>query len=355
MRAGAVAAVAVVAFCVGCTPSAPPAERRVSAEQLSRDVTAYLEDGHLDTVRAVIVTVGDRTMVEEYVDSEAADYRNVFSVTKGILSTLVGIAVDDGLLDLDGTLAELLPAYAGSMSAQVGGTTLEQLLTMTGGFPDTWFADSDAFEQPDWVAACLRSAISPPGGGFAYSDPGVHLVGAVLAQATGRPVLEYAREVLFEPLGIDTEPAAEPLAVPASLPAYDAAGFAWPVDPQGIHTGFSFLKIRPRDMAVFGSLYLHDGRWDGKQVVSEGWLHEATAAQVPAHGAANDYGYLWWAGEADDSPAYMAWGYGGQLIEVVPDRDLVVVIATEVGDHDVVGHDDLTYLVDSVIAPAVAG
>lgn len=360
IRAGRVAclgvALAVAASCSGCTPSAAPERPRVRADELRADITAHLVDPRLDTVRAVIVMVGDRTLVEEYVDSDAADYRNIFSVTKSVLSTLVGIAVDDGLLDLDGTLAELLPAYAGSMSPQVGGTTLEQLLTMTGGFPDTWFgSDGGVFEQPDWVAACLQSAVRPPGETFAYSDPGVHLVGAVLAQATGRPVLQYAREVLFGPLGIDTEPAAEPLAVPASLPAYDAAGFAWPVDPQGIHTGFSYLKIRPRDMAVFGSLHLHEGRWGGEQVVSEEWLHAATTAQVPARGAAGDYGYLWWVGEADDSPAYMAVGYGGQLVEVVPDRDLVVVVATEVGDHAVVGHGDLTDLVDSVIAPAVDG
>jgi CubicO group peptidase (beta-lactamase class C family) len=354
-RAGAVlTAVVAAAFLAGCTASAPAEAPGDSAEQLRSDITAYLDDPRLDTVRAVIVTVGDRTLVEEYFDSDAADYRNVFSVTKSVLSTLVGIAVDDGLLQLDATLAELLPAYAGSMSPQVGGTTLEQLLTMMGGFRDTWFGpDGGVFEQPDWVGACLQSAVRPPGETFGYSDPGVHLIGAVLAQATGRPVLDYAREVLFGPLGIDTEPAAEPLAVPANLPAYTAAGFAWPVDPQGIHTGFSYLKIRPTDMALLGSLYLHEGQWDGRQVVSEEWVHEATTAHVRARGATNDYGYLWWVGSADDSAAYMAVGYGGQLIEVVPDRELVVVIATEVGDHALVDHADLTYLVDSVIAPAV--
>ena len=119
------------------------------------------------------------------------------------------------------------------------------------------------FEQADWVAACLGSARRPAGKDFAYSDPGAHLVAAVLARATGRPVLDYARDKLFGPLGVDTEPAAEPLFAPEGIDEYEAADFAWPVDPQGIHTGFGHLKLRPRDMAALGSLYLHGGRVDG--------------------------------------------------------------------------------------------
>ncbi len=308
----------------------------------------------------MIVVADDHTVVEAYYDATAEDYRSVFSVTKSVVSTLVGIAVDEGLLALGQTLAELLPAYAETMTPDVARTTLEQLLTMTGGFPDTSSAPSigeGAAPPPDWVAYDLQSAIRPPGQGFAYSDFGVDLVAAILAEATGRSVLEYARDRMFTPLGVDTEPAAEPLAVPSNIEAYEAAGFAWPVDPQGIHIGSSFLKLRPRDMANFGSLYLHEGRWDGQQVVSQAWVREATTDQVPARGPAPSYGYLWWVGqEADDAAAYLAWGYGGQLIEIVPDRNLVVVIATAVDLRDpveTVSPSPLTQLVDIVIAPAV--
>jgi CubicO group peptidase (beta-lactamase class C family) len=347
-----------------CTATGAPDRPASSAvDQLGDDITAYLEREQLPDVRAVIVVVDGRTVVEEYHDSTPEDYRGVFSVTKSVVSTLVGIAVGEGLLDLDQPLAELLPAYAETMNPDVARTTLEELLTMTGGFPETWFvpADDGSAPPPDWVASDLQSAVRPPGQGFAYSDPGADLVAAVVAEATGRSVLQYARDKLFTPVGIDTEPAAEPLAVPseANIAAYEAAGFAWPVDAQGIHIGSSLLKLRPRDMADLGGLYLQEGRWDGRQVVPETWVHDATTTQVPARGAGPGYGYLWWTGlRADDTAAYLAWGYGGQLIEIVPERQLVVVIASAVDLRDPAESTspvDLTRLVDDVIAPAIGG
>jgi CubicO group peptidase (beta-lactamase class C family) len=342
-------------FMTSCTAAAPP-DQTSAAERLRSDLTEYLADPDLSDVQAVIVMANDRTLFEEYSESAPEDYHNVFSVTKSVVSTLVGIAVDEGLLRVDLTVAELLPASAATMSPAVGATTLEQLLTMTGGFPDTWRGDDSAlFAQSDWVAYCLQSQTRPAGQGFAYSDQGAHLVAAILVQATGRSVLQYAREKLFGPLDIDTEPAAEPTAVASNLDAYEAAAFAWPVDPQGIHLGPTLLKLRPRDMAALGSLYLHEGRWDGEQVVSAAWLRTATAAHTPAFGSADDYGYLWWVGTADGSPAYLAWGYGGQLIEVVPARKLVVVVSTalSVVGREVVHPSSLTSMVDQIIAPAL--
>jgi CubicO group peptidase (beta-lactamase class C family) len=355
--------VAAVPYLTSCTTSAAPDRPPSVAGRLSDDIADYLERADLTDVRAVIVVADDRTVVEEYYDSTPEDYRSVFSVTKSVVSTLVGIAIDEGLLDLGQPLAQLLPAYASTMTPDVAGTTLEQLLTMTGPFPDTWASGAvTAVEQanppPDWVAYDLQTANHSPGQGFAYSDPGVDLVPAILAGATGRSVLEYAREKLFTPIGVDTEPAAEPVAVPGNLDAYEAAAFAWPVDPQGIHLGSTLLRLSPRDMAAFGSLYLHEGRANGEQVVSPEWVHEATAAQVPARGASSSYGYLWWTGaEADGAAAYLAWGHGGQLIEIVPERDLVVVISSAVDLRDsaasAMNPSRGTQLVDEVIAPAL--
>lgn len=353
--------IAAAPHLTACTTSSAPDRPPSAADQLRDDITAYLERHLLTDVRAVIVVADDRTVVEEYYDTTAEEYRSVFSVTKSVVSTLVGIAVDEGLLGLEQTLAELLPAYAVTMEPDVAGTTLEQLLTMTGGFTGAGSiaaAEKEADPPPDWVAFNLQSAVRPPGQGFAYSDPEVDLVAAILAEATGRSVLQYAQDKLFTPLGVETEPAAEPLAVPSNIDTYEAAGFAWPVDPQGIHLGSTLLKLRPRDMATFGSLHLHEGRWNGEQVVSQGWVRESTAAQVAAGGVAPSYGYLWWTGaEADDTAAYLAWGYGGQLIEIVPERELVVVIASAVDLRD---PDDtspllMTRLVDDVIAPTFGG
>jgi CubicO group peptidase (beta-lactamase class C family) len=114
-------------------------------------------------------------------------------------------------------------------------------------------------------------------------------------EAIGRSVLDHAREKLFDPLGIDTVPAAEPLAVIENLPVYEAASFAWPVDPQGLHVGHTYLKINAPDMAKIGQLMLDDGRWDGEQIVLTQWVTESTRAQVATSGGSTgDYGYQWW-------------------------------------------------------------
>ncbi len=350
LLAGALALLLVLP--AGCTGRRGAEPDGFSPDRLRADISRYLGTTGLTDVRAVLVAVRDRVVVEEYYGTTAEEYRDVYSVTKSVLSTLVGIAVDEGLLGLEDPLSDLLPDRASTMSPAVAATTLEQLLTMTGGFSDTATGDpEDLFGEPDWVAACLASHVG--GRSFRYTDRGAHLIAAALARATGRSVLDYAREKLFDPLGVDTDPAAEPAPSPDYLAEYDAAGFAWPVDPQGVHLGWGELKLRPRDMAALGLLYLHGGMVDGRRVAPETWLRDATGMHVPANGEAEGYGYLWWVDELDDSPAYLAIGYGGQLVAVLPDRDLVVTVSTHVGDHSTVSASATTYLVDGVIAPAV--
>jgi CubicO group peptidase (beta-lactamase class C family) len=115
---------------------------------------------------------------------------------------------------------------------------------------------------------------------------------AVLAEAVGTSVLDYARGKLFDPLGITSRPAPDLLAVEENLPAYERAGFAWPHDPQGVHMGFSFLKLTARDMAAFGRLNLDGGRWRGEQVIPTAWVDAATSEQVDAYNSLTKaYGY----------------------------------------------------------------
>ena len=144
------------------------------------------------------------------------------------------------------------------------------------------------------MAAILSGGLEqPPGEGFAYASAGSHLLSAILVEATGRSVLDYARDKLFNPLGISTDPATEPLAVEENLPVYEAASFAWPVDPQGLHPGDAFLKISAPDMAKIGQLMLAGGRWDEKQIVPAQWVTESTRAHASTGGygvGGDDYG-----------------------------------------------------------------
>ena len=145
-----------------------------------------------------------------------------------------------------------------------------------------------------------------------YASAASHLLSAILVEATGQSVLDYARDKLFNPLGISTDPAAEPLAVEENLPVYEAAPLAWPVDPQGVHLGDAYLKISAPDMAKIGQLMLAGGRWDDKQIVPAQWVTESTRAHVPTGGyglGGDDYGYHWWVTTADGHDAFAAAGF----------------------------------------------
>ena len=139
-----------------------------------------------------------------------------------------------------------------------------------------------------------------------------------------------------------------------NLAAHEKAGFAWPVDPQGVNTGWWGLKLQPRDMVKLGQLFLADGLWEGQQVVPADWVDQATTQHVDVDDKYG-YGYQWWTGTADESVAFQAIGYGGQLIEVVPDRHLVVVTTTEAHLDDATRHGIdpdllLTILDDAIVS-----
>ena len=347
-----------------CSGGSEQASGRLDAAQLVHDVQQDLSsDPDHDALRALIVQVHGKPVVEKYFGGASSDsYWETASVTKSFLSTLVGIAIADGKISgVDATLAELLPSHARQMTPPVARTRLRHVLTMTGGFAGTeadLLADMSA---PDPVGTILRGSRGARGG-FVYSDEGAHIVAAILAEATGSSVLEYARDRLFAPLGIKGEPAFEARITPTGPIAdelaakYVAADFAWPTDSRGTHTGWGLLKLRPLDLVKLGQLFLDHGRWRGKQVVPAPWVRDATSAQI--QGAAGNYGYEWWVTEADGEPAYHAMGFGGQLIEVVPNRALVVVMATEIDPSRAPGSGFtatlLGQVVNDTIAPAVA-
>lgn len=321
------------------TPSAPsatstwlpPARSANSPANIKRDrvlaarLDKVLTDEQLAGVRSVLVLVAGRTAYENYPQSDAESHHHVMSVTKSVLSALIGIAIEQGKISgVDATLAELLPKYAPMMTEEQAAVTLEQLLTMTGGFGDQ---ATGGQESEDWVGRIIsRGGIKP--GQWVYSNDGPHLLSAILTAATGLSALQYARSVLFGPLGIVSEPADEPVAGPGDLALADP-GFGWARDPQGVSTGAYGLRLRAWDLAKIGLLYLEGGRWDGQQVVPASWIKQSTR-ELEKTDFGGGYGYLWWA----DSPpererAFAALGSGGQRIVVLPERDIVVVVQVD--------------------------
>ena len=339
------------------------------ATEVARQVNEYLDaqGPYADPVQSVLADVDGRELVAYYGENSGPDVaHNAYSVTKSVMSMLVGVAIGEGLIgSVDQTVAELLPAHVPTMAPGVGAVTLGQLLTMTGGVTAEAAVDVDLngtdesspryTADADWTAVTLATPlVQPAGTGFLYSNLGSHLLSAILVQATGRPVLDYAREKLFHPLGISTEPADQPAHPGVDLQAYDSTpGFGWSTDPQGLNLGMSDLKLTGPDMIKLGRLYLQEGQWEGRQLVPVAWVRESTSTQVANEDRAvygYPYGYLWWLPRTDDHPGFAALGWAGQLIQVIPDLNLVVAVSSINGPD----YFDPSALVE-LIVPIIAG
>lgn len=315
-------------------------------------------------VRAVLVARQGSLAVERYYRSTApTDRADIHSVTKSVMSALIGIAIAEGKIPgVQPTLAELLPSYRSVMSPGMATVTLAQLLTMTAGLP----GDPDTppnialVDGTDWVTDILGGTPTP-GEVFRYSSAGSHLLSAILVEATGLSTLSYARSSLFDPLGFDVPTdAAEPAWGPGIEAAMTGPGFAWATDTEGIQMGYSGLKLSARELAVFGQLYLDGGRWKDQQIVPQAWVTESTRAQVPVpdttSGLDLGYGYQWWVNQSPPHPGYAAVGFGGQRIFVIPDLDLVAVVTQDQAptgyQADRIADDLLSTIVGGAGAPA---
>ncbi|HEY5047183.1 MAG TPA: serine hydrolase [Rhizomicrobium sp.] len=277
----------------------------------------------LDTIRERHIPVNS-LLIERHgsivLDAYFYPYANdrahdVASVTKSVTSTLVGIAISEHKLDrLDTPVAALLPDTPIAGDPRKAHITLAHLLSMTSGL-DCSDADGRNFLQQmehssHWTSFALdRPQAAEPGSTFAYCAGNMHVVSAVLTRATGESTADYARAKLFAPLGIEQ--------------------VSWPKDADGISHGFADLKLAPRDMAKLGYLWLHRGKWDGKQIVPEQYLAEALSPHANVEPDVQ-YGYGMWLypqrGHAGGPADFEANGNGGQRIAVIPSQDVVEVI-----------------------------
>ncbi len=235
----------------------------------------------------------------------------VYSCTKSVVSTLIGIALEEGYIEsLDQRVLDFFPnRTVENLDAWKREMTLRDLLTMTAGFDarDSYLYNWEGLERMHGAEDAVQYVLDlpmaeKPGIRFEYTNGVSHLLSCIITEATNMTALEFARERLFAPLGItDSE---------------------WTTDPKGNNWGYSNLYLTPHDMAKIGYLFLKGGEWDGEQIVSREWVEEATSKKVHAGTLLDDYGFQWWI-----SPRgyYSAIGYKGQFIHVVPDLDLVVV------------------------------
>jgi len=270
-------------------------------------------------------------LYENYFNGYNADSAfHVFSVTKSIISALIGIAFDKGYIrSIDQKVLDFFPDYTpkrGDKTAQR--VTIRDMLTMTTPFKYKSAPYTKYFSSDDWVKSAL-DLLGGKGelGQFRYTPLiGPDILSGILTSITGQSALEFAYENLFTPLGIDVtrnvffHTKEEQLSI---MKDHHESG--WVADPRGINTAGWGLFMTPADMAKIGQLYLNGGTWNGKQIISAEWLAESTKVHSHWDELKLSYGYLWWIIDGD---SYAALGDGGNVIYVNPAKNIVVAIAS---------------------------
>jgi len=241
------------------------------------------------------------------------------SVSKSVTATLVGIAIGEGhIAGPDVSAAPWFDDYPpADADPRRAAMTLHDLLTMTAGIQ--WDEDSYPYTDPrnscaameasdDWTGYVLSLPMAAaPGSTYVYNSGATMLLDHILFRATGQHALAYAEQRLFAPLGI--------------------TGYYWKQTPTGETDTEGGLYLTARDLAKIGYLYLHDGMWEGRRLLPEGWVAQATSPHSNPGEEPWRYGYQWWLlpyGE-HGAQAWAARGYGGQRLLVLPEYDLIAV------------------------------
>jgi CubicO group peptidase (beta-lactamase class C family) len=235
---------------------------------------------------------------------------SVGSVTKSLTTTLIGIAIDQGKLSLSDKLVSFFPDHTiANLDARKQEITIQDLASMSAGFDCIYEPNEPTVQameaSPNWVQFGLDLPMAyDPGKQWVYCGVGMHLLSAILEKATGMTALEFARQNLFEPLGIKD--------------------VTWPADPQGVNLGAGNTHLFPADMAKIGFLFLHGGAWEGRQIVSTAWVEQAVGERFSV-GGGDRYGFGWWSSVDGTGGSFFAQGKGGQWINVNPGYNSIVV------------------------------
>ena len=271
----------------------------------------------LKPLKTVIVARDGRTVAEQgYRGHTASESVNIKSASKSIVSSLVGIAIDKGLLEgpeqkIASILKADLPADP-DPDPRLNQITIGNLLSMQAGLGrlsgpsyGRWVASRN------WVRFALAQPFDDePGGQMLYSTASTHLLSAILTKVGGKSTLALAREWLGPVDGFRIG--------------------AWERDPQGIYLGGNQMAMTARSLLAFGELYRNGGRTaDGTQVVPADWIAQSWQHRTNSRFSGDDYGYGWFSRQIGGEEVHFAWGYGGQMLYIVPSFGMTVVMTSD--------------------------
>lgn len=256
-----------------------PEEQGVDSTKLA-DGLLSIEQENLNIHSLLLIRNGSVILDAYFYPYDGTTVHEFASVTKSVMTTLIAIAADQGKLKLDQPMLSFFSdRNIDNVDARKERITVQHLASMSSGLDSVGFERDegtldDMRASEDWIQFALdRKVTSEPGTHFVYDSPGMHLLSAILQNATGMTALEFARQTLFEPLGIREA--------------------LWDTDPQGFNHGWADLFLQPRDAARIGYLWLNKGAWEGRQIVPSNWVEDSTKVQINT-GLSDDYGYGWW-------------------------------------------------------------
>jgi CubicO group peptidase (beta-lactamase class C family) len=263
-------------------------------------------------IHSVLIVRNGYLVTEAYFHPYTSDTKeHVQSVTKSVIGALVGIAIEKGTIqNVNQTVMGFYPdRIVENPGGQKDAIRLEHLLSMSSGLDCQEFSNSGpTMEQTSgWVQFMLDlPVVSRPGKVFGYCNGNAHLLSALLETSSGINTRQFANQELFRPLGIP-----------------DVEVDDWGEDPQGYTIGGYGLHLRPRDLANFAFLYLHNGLWEGKQLLPARWVADSTKQHIQKEDGSG-YGYLWTV--YPKAGHYAALGLGGQQIHIYPAKNLIVIV-----------------------------
>ncbi|TLD70680.1 serine hydrolase [Phragmitibacter flavus] len=273
-------------------------------------------DKEIHTLHSFMLVRHGKVIAEAWWNPETADKKHImWSLSKSFTATAVGLAVEEGKLNLDDPVLKFFPTEAPADPGEnLKAMRVRDLLTMSGGHD---VEPKFTFDQGPSVKDFLAHPVPhPPGTHFRYNTPGSYVLSAIVTKATGQTVPDYLTPRLFEPLGIkDPE---------------------WATTSEGYSLGGYGLFIRTEDIAKFGQLYLQKGQWNGKPLLTEKWVTEATSKHVDNSKAPSartpdwqqGYGFQFWRSQHN---AYRGDGRDGQICLVIPEHDAVIAITAQTG------------------------
>lgn len=305
---------------------AAPEEVGIDAQLLDSVYSRFISEEHFFNAKSLLMVKDGKLIFETYCrDFQDRDrYSHIQSVTKSVTSLIFGIIYSEQYVDsLNQTLYSIIPDKFPSDESKRA-ITIRHLLTMTSGISfdnDVFSLEIYADEPSDPIKYILNKPMyANPGEEFYYRDCDPHLLSYLITRLTGRSEELWAKDRLFEPLGIDD--------------------YYWESDHVGTTSGAIGLHLKPRDLAKIGQLVLDHGRWNNQQIVDSAWISESTrrqtSTQYQTEPNIREYGYYWWV--LPNLNAIEAWGHGGNYILLVPDQRVVIVMTSMPDtDDDVVG------------------